>query len=531
MPKKSKSRTIDKEDVLLLLGKGKKGIWRIFFSRTTFIFLMFAIQAVIVFLALYKFSEYLLSFFVVSLLISSFMIVKIVNSPSNPAVKITWISIFALFPALAILFYVYIENDVGFRLVKSNLSDILMKTRKYMPNTHHLHEEVYFKSRHLYNLSSYMEKYGYAPIYENAGMEYFPSGEKFFERLIEELQKAEKFIFIETFIISEGYMWGRILKILKEKAEAGVEVSVLYDGTCAFTNLPYGYPHQLSRLKIKCKMFSPILPFVSSHYNNRDHRKIVIVDGHTAFTGGVNLADEYINMKTVHGHWKDAGLMFRGSAVKSFTLLFLQMWNIGEKNLDYDKFMNTILPPQKKERGYIIPYGDSPLDSELVGEAVYLDIINNAEDYVYIMTPYLILDHEIITALGLASKRGVDVRIIMPHKPDKKTIFMLSRSYYRELMNAGVKIYEYLPGFVHSKVFVSDDMRAVVGTINLDYRSFYHHFECGCYFYDSSVIQDIEADFQRTLEDCQEVTMEYYKKLPLYQKLIGTLFKLIAPLM
>ena len=181
---------------------------------------------------------------------------------------------------------------------KSNLSDILMKTRKYMPNTHHLHEEVYFKSRHLYNLSSYMEKYGYAPIYENAGMEYFPSGEKFFERLIEELQKAEKFIFIETFIISEGYMWGRILKILKEKAEAGVEVSVLYDGTCAFTNLPYGYPHQLSRLKIKCKMFSPILPFVSSHYNNRDHRKIVIVDGHTAFTGGVNLADEYINMKT-----------------------------------------------------------------------------------------------------------------------------------------------------------------------------------------------------------------------------------------
>ena len=354
--------------------------------------------------------------------------------------------------------------------------------------------------------------------------------------MLKQLEQAKKFIFLEYFIVDEGYMWGRILNILAQKVKEGVEVRMMYDGTCEFAKLPRSYSKKLRALGIKCKVFSPIMPMVSTHYNYRDHRKILVIDGKVAFNGGINLADEYINRIDLFGHWKDTGIMVKGPAVDSFTLMFLEMWNIDEKQEDdYSKWIgladSQISSEETNYSGYVIPYGDDPLDGEHVGKLVYMDILNHAEDYVHIMTPYLILDGEMETALIFAAKRGVDVRIILPHIPDKKYAFALAKTHYKALLKGGVKIYEYTPGFVHAKTFVSDDKKAVVGTINLDYRSLYHHFECATYLYDMPVVMDIKKDISETLKLCQEVHFEDLKKQKLSMLIMGKVLKVLGPLM
>lgn len=308
----------------------------------------------------------------------------------------------------------------------------------------------------------------------------------------------------------------------------------MYDGTCSFSLLPYHYPKKLEEMGIQCHMFAPVVPALSTYQNNRDHRKIVVIDGRVAFTGGINLADEYIGRKERFGVWKDTAIMVEGDAVRSFTLMFLEMWNV-EKHRKIEDF-NTYLDVEQVKLpaagdGFVMPYGDSPLDHEPVGENVYLDILYTAKDYVHIMTPYLILDHDMITALTYAAKRGVEVLIIMPHIPDKWYAFMLAKTYYEELMDAGVQIYEFTPGFVHAKVFTSDDRKAVVGTINLDYRSLYLHFECAVYLYRNEEIPSIEEDFQKTLEQCQKMRPEDVKEMPLRNRLAGKVLRLLAPLM
>ncbi|MBQ6554199.1 MAG: cardiolipin synthase, partial [Firmicutes bacterium] len=275
--------------------------------------------------------------------------------------------------------------------------------------------------------------------------------------------------------------------------------------------------------------FSPIKPFISTHYNYRDHRKICVIDNKVAFTGGVNLADEYINKKEVYGHWKDTAVMLKGEAVKSFTLMFLQMWQIFDKEHEWDSFFKESASVESS--GYVMPFCDSPMDAYKSGESVYMDILYRAADYVHIMTPYLILDNELETALKYAAERGVDVKLILPGIPDKKGAYALAKSHYKSLVSSGVKIYEYTPGFVHAKVFVSDDKKATVGTINLDYRSLYHHFECAAYMYKTDCIADIEKDFQYTLSKCREVTLESIKNETLYYKAMGSIMKIIAPLM
>jgi cardiolipin synthase len=266
-------------------------------------------------------------------------------------------------------------------------------------------------------------------------------------------------------------MWDSILELLAGKAAEGVEVRVMYDGTCAITSLPFSYPKKLEAMGIRCKMFSPVRPMLSTVQNNRDHRKILVIDGKVGFTGGINLADEYVNRRERFGHWKDTAVMLRGEAVQSLTLMFLEMWNLDEKTPEnWVKYCSFREAPAAAG-GYVIPYCDSPLDNEMVGEFVYLDILNTAKRYVHMMTPYLILDNETITALCYAAKRGVETIIIMPHIPDKWYAYLLARTYYEELIRAGVQIYEYTPGFIHAKQFTSDDEKAVVGTINLDYRS------------------------------------------------------------
>ena len=381
------------------------------------------------------------------------------------------------------------------------------------------------------NLAKYMINTGGYPIYKNTNIEYFSLGEEKFKEMKRQIKKAQKFIFMEYFIVEESYMWNSILELLEEKVKEGVEVRFMYDGMCSLSLLPYDYPKTLEKLGIKCKIFSPLRPVLSTAQNNRDHRKILVIDGTVAFNGGINLGDEYINSIEKYGHWKDTAIMLTGDAVKSFTLMFLQMWNINEKNHDdFEKYI-SIEKEEQNTIGYVMPYGDSPLDNENVGENVYLDILATAKKYVHIMTPYLIIDNEMMTALTYAAKRDVDVKLILPGIPDKKSAFMLARTYYPELIQAGVKLYEYTPGFVHAKVFSSDDEKAVVGTINLDFRSLYLHFECATFFYKSNTIKSVENDFQNTLLKCKLVTMEDYKKLNIFYKIGGGILKLIAPLM
>ena len=423
------------------------------------------------------------------------------------------------------------ELDIGHRVLNRRLGEEMEETATLLPEPVGLSAEEAGAAPELAGLSRYTWAHGRFPLYRNTAVRYLPSGETSLEAMLEDLRAAKDFIFLEFFIIEEGYMWGRVLKVLEDKIREGVEVRVMYDGTCALFRLPYRYPEMLKKLGIQCKMFSPIRPVISAHYNNRDHRKILVIDGRVAYTGGVNLADEYVNINSRFGHWKDVSLRLEGDAVRSFTLMFLQMWNVNEAGDRYAHYLDAPAAGPVEAPGWVLPYGDSPVDNERVGELVYTDILSCARRYVHIMTPYLILDTEMIASLTFAAKRGVEVCILLPHIPDKRYAFALAKTHYAELMQAGVRIFEYTPGFVHAKVFVSDDCKAVVGTINLDYRSFYLHFECAAYLRDVPAVADIEADFQATLAQSQEITEDDLKRIPITTRLAGWLLKVVAPVM
>ena len=519
------------EEHVLRLEKGKRGLLNILFGRTTIILAILAFQFILLFMAFRWLEHYTPFIWAASIALAVGVIIHIMNRPDDPTVKLTWTLLVAVLPFFGTLLYLWIRTDLGHRILHKRLDDLIRTTKSQVTNRPELLEKIEKEEKEFYDLAIYLDHFGSYPVFEEEQVKYYASGESHFEDLLAELEKARKFIFLEYFIIDEGYMWGRVLSILSQKVKEGVEVRVMYDGTCAIFKLPYSYPKKLEKLGIRCKMFAPLRPAVSTHYNNRDHRKILVIDGHTAFTGGVNLADEYINRKNLYGHWKDTAIMVKGDAVRSFTLMFLQMWNVNERSERYERYLEKCGSSLSSGKGYIIPYGDSPLDSERTGEMVYYDILNRAERYVHIMTPYLILDNEMITALTFAAKRGIEVQIIMPHTPDKEYAFALAKTYYRQLIEAGVEIYEYLPGFVHAKVFTSDDKKAVVGTVNLDYRSFYHHFECGLYLYKSAEVTAIEGDFSETLKKCKKITLEDMRKEKLSRKIIGPLLKLVAPLM
>lgn len=378
----------------------------------------------------------------------------------------------------------------------------------------------------------YLQNNAGFPIYADTETHYLTPGEKKLEVLLTELEKAEKYIFLEYFIVQEGVMWNNILEVLKRKAAQGVTVRLLYDDMGCFFTLPNNYPKQLKKHGIQCAVFNPFRPILTVKQNNRDHRKIAVIDGKVAFTGGINLADEYINAKEKHGHWKDASIMLEGKAAWSFTLIFLQMWELcTHTNEDYESYYpwNEQACPIVAE-GFVQPYADSPLDEENVGEHVYLQILNNAKEYVYINTPYLIVDDSVLSALCLSAKSGVDVRIVTPHRWDKWLVHMTTRSYYRELIKSGVKIYEYTNGFIHSKTFVSDDKTATVGTTNLDFRSLYLHFECGALLYESKAVMEVKEDFLQTLDICQQIT-ESDCRANIVVRLLQDILRLFAPLM
>ncbi len=520
------------ENGLSLLKKGQKGIIHAIFSRLGLIVLLLGIQVMYLFSMFQWFKDFLPHIWGGTALFTASMVLYLLNRRDlDPTSKITWLIVIMLLPVFGALLLWYTQSDIGHTTVKNRLSQLTEQTREYIPQSQETMEALCRENPGAASLARYIRRSGCYPVFDRTAVTFFPLGERKWEEMLRQLEQAEHFIFLEYFIIDEGLMWGKILEILARKAAAGVDVRVLYDGTCEFSTLPHDYPKRLGKLGIRCKMFAPATPFVSTHYNYRDHRKILVIDGHTAFNGGVNLADEYINHIDKFGHWKDTAVMLKGQAVKSFTLMFLEMWGLSEKVLEFDHFLSFPARPQEDARGFVLPYGDCPLDNDRVGERVYMDILNRAQRYVHIMSPYLILDDELETALKFAAERGVQVSLILPGIPDKAAPYSLAKTHYASLLESGVEIFEYTPGFVHAKVFVSDDREAVVGTINLDYRSLYHHFECATYLYGVECIPEIEADFQATLGQCRQMTKETVKQEKLGLKVMGFVLKAIAPLM
>ena len=525
---------MDKEKerkAIRLLKHGRIGFFRLIFSRVGLLTLMLLLQCLLVFYALYAFRAYVPHLLTVQTVFVVLMVLYLINTPLEPTAKITWLIFIMIAPPFGTLFLLYTRMDVGHRKLRDRLRGILRDTKGLLPQNARALDALERESPASAALLRFLDRTGPFPAYDNVEATYFPLGEEMFAELLRRLEEAERFIYLEYFIIEEGSMWGEILEVLARKAREGVDVRVLYDGSNEFFTLPRSYPKRLETLGIRCKVFAPLRPFLSTHYNYRDHRKIVVIDGRVAFTGGVNLSDRYVNRERIFGHWKDAAVMLRGEAARSFALMFLQMWNINEKEPDYAPALERGAPAETAAPGFVIPYADNPMDEYRVGELVYIDLLNRAQKSVRIMTPYLILDSELETALCFAAQRGVTVELILPGVPDKRAPYALAKTHYASLLAAGVRLYEYTPGFVHAKVFCADGSRAVVGTINLDYRSLYHHFECAAYLDSVPCLADIEADFAETLPLCRRVTEEDLRRIKPGERLLGLLSKAIASLL
>ena len=462
-------------------------------------------------------------------------VLSIVNKYMNPSYKLAWSITILAIPVFGLTLYLLLGKSRIQAKMEQRFEMLQKEGKEYLKESSEVREELKAADTSASHQSAYITSYAGYPVYRDTSAEYFQIGDDMFPMLVDELEKAQKYIFIEYFIINDGVMWRTILDILEKKAQEGVDVRLIYDGFGCLSTLPVGYYKKLESKGIKCGVFNPFRPILNVVFNNRDHRKICVIDGWTGFTGGINLSDEYINRKERFGRWKDTAVMLKGDAVRNMTVMFLRMWNVVMKEnrpIDYASFApvktgfgNT--PPS----GFVQPFSDSPLDHESVAENIYLNIINRAKKYVYICSPYLIIDNEMITALTLAAKSGVDVRIMTPGIPDKKLTFLLTQSYYEQLLQAGVKIYAYQPGFLHAKSFVCDDDIAVVGTINLDYRSLYLHFEDGVWMYKNTVIGEIKKDFTENLDVCNQISLEFCRKRKWPVRLMQSLLRLVAPIM
>ncbi len=453
------------------------------------------------------------------------LILALIKYSKNYSYTLPWIIILIMFPLVGTLLYIVIGSNKKRSKVLKSIIKSENESKKYFVQDEKIKEELKDNSK-----ARYLCDFCGFPATKNNDVVYYKIGEDGFEAMLEELKKAEKFIFLEYFIINHGTMWGSILEVLEEKAKSGVEVRVMYDDLGCMSTLKKSYPLELEKKGIKCIAFNRLNPVAGVIMNNRDHRKILVIDGKVAFSGGINISDEYINAMKLNGHWKDNAIKISGDAVWSYTVMFLTMWNAFKKeDGDYNKFKHEFLE-KDSDNGYVIPYSETPLDDEPVGENIYLNIINQANNYVYIFTPYLIIDTDMINSLTLAAKRGVDVRVVVPGVPDKKVVYTLTESYIEPLVRGGVKVYKYTPGFVHAKVFVSDDKIATVGTINLDYRSLYLHFECGVYLENVKVIDDIKNDLIDTIEKSHEVSNKEVS-FGLIKGIWQALLRLAAPLM
>lgn len=461
---------------------------------------------------------------------AAIMALYIIWRDDNPVYKMGWLILICLLPILGAMMYLFFGNKRPAKPLIKKLEPMEAEHRR------DLEQEISLdgiQCPRMRDTSNYINRFGPYPAWDKTKNRYYPLADYAYPELLEDLEKAEHFIFMEYFIISEGGMWRGIFDILKRKAAEGVDVRLIYDDFGSLLSMPKHFIKELRKAGIKVHAFNPLRPILSLVYNNRDHRKMTIIDGYICYTGGFNLADEYINAEERFGHWKDSGLRLEGDAVWNYTVMFLTMWNAFVPTEDsFDEFRPHVHHPEPftGDGGIVQPYSDTPLDEENVGENVYLEILNQAKDYVYIFTPYLVIDNEMQTALCMAAKRGVDVRLVTPGIPDKKMVFRLTRTYYRALIKAGVRIFEYTPGFIHAKSFLCDDQIGVVGTINMDYRSLYLHFECATLMIGCESLKGLKKDCLDTFGQSKEVKAEHLKR-NFFSILFEGLLRALSPML
>lgn len=482
------------------------------------------VQLIVVFVLAIR---YVLPLTILSMLLHIVVLLYLINKDDVPEGKVPWLILILAVPIVGAFVFLLLTSQVQDRKKVKRFSESNRKLQPYLKQ-----KQSKIQDLDAWLQANYICQAANMPCTKYSDVYYYTLGEQFHAALLDCLQIAERFIFMEYFIIQQGKMWNSIHEVLKIKAAQGVEIYLMYDDVGCMLTLPENYSQILGEEGIHCVVANRFTPVLSHIHNNRDHRKITVIDGKIGFTGGINLADEYINAYEKHGHWKDTAIQIEGEAVKNLMALFLSNWNMqSEKCLDIDVFMN-LASSDSRGKGIAVAYGDgpSPWYQESIGKNVYLNMIHSARKYVYITTPYLICDSELMNALGLAAKKGVDIRLITPHIPDKKSVYWMTRSSYRQLITKGVKIYEYTPGFIHAKNFICDDKFAVCGTINLDYRSLVHHFECGMWMYDVECMKDMKADFLQTQTQSQQISLEQ-ADLKGWRQLVAELMKVFAPLL
>lgn len=475
------------------------------------------------------FSDYGILFTLVCSILSAAAVMRIVLKDTCPEYKIAWIIPIMVFPIFGGALYLIFGHSILSKRERRRISSIserygqsLSAIRSSLPDLEKVSRTAAFQAR-------YLEQHSAAPLCDGTDVHYFPLGEDMYASLIDDLKSAKRFIFLEYFIISEGEMWNTVCDVLEQKAKEGVDVRLMYDDLGCLFHLPGDFYLKMQKKGIRCCPFNRFRHIFNSRFNNRDHRKICVIDGNIGYTGGINLSDEYINRIVKHGHWKDTAVRLQGRAVSSLTGMFLSVWDYFSGDVtDFSQFLSA---ESVNAKGFVQPFSCSPDSPEPVGENMYINFLNKAREYVYITTPYLIIDSNMVTALTVAAKSGIDVRIITPGIPDKKIVYFLTRSYYRVLVEAGVRIYEYTPGFIHAKSAVSDDSTAVVGTINLDYRSLYLHYECAVWMHGTDCVKEIRDDFLSTLEQCREVLPGSIKKMSAIQRMWLAFLRIFAPLM
>lgn len=514
--------------------RAAKRFWKVLTSRSLLFAVLAALQILAFFTLLWQFSRIGPYTYALMIIVSVLVLVFVFEKDDlNPSYKVMWVLLTVLLPITGAVMYLLWGNRHLSPRTAADFHKIEAQSARAMVPQPELFTVLEKADVTLSRQAEYLFRNAAAPLYHQTQCQYFSSGEAFFPVFLAEIEKAQRCIFMEYFIIEPGRMWDTTLEVLARKAAAGVDVRVIWDGVGSLFTLPQDYAATLRRLGIKAGVFNPprFTPRISQYIflNHRDHRKICVVDGEVGFTGGLNFADEYINARERFGYWKDTAFLLRGPGVYSLTVTFLKMWNFVSGQLpDYAAY----LPSRTYATdGFVQPYADTPLDNENVAQSAYLNIINRAQRYVYITSPYLVIDYEMQSALALAAKSGVDVRIAAPGIPDKPYVYLLTRSYYRQLLLAGVRIYEYSPGFLHAKMYVSDDAVAVVGSANMDFRSLYLSFENCCAFYGGEIVQEVREDIQNCFAAGREISLDDVNATPWWRRALQIVFRFFAPLM
>lgn len=505
--------------------------FNIVFGRILYTALFVALQAAAIIVMFIFFSEKFAYFYLFSILVSVVVLFHLMYKNGNPEYKLAWVIPILVFPIFGGFLYIMFSKNRSNERTKKKISELDKYYEKSLNADSIALEELEKKDKYAANQAKYIRNTAHSVPVQHTKTEYLPLGEDFFESIMSEMKKAKKFIFLEYFIIEEGYMWDNVLELLKQKVSEGVEVRIMYDDFGCMFKIPQNYYKKLQSYGFKVHVFHRFNNILTPSFNNRDHRKILVIDGIVGYTGGLNLADEYMNKTHPFGHWKDTAICLKGAAVWNLTVMFLSLWDsVNNITEDLSEYSASEAEIEKIENdGFVQPFCDIPLDDYEVSKSVYMNLINKAKDYIYITTPYLVIDNSMIEALCSAATSGVDVRIITPKIGDHKYIHFLTRSYYDILIKNGVKIYEYTPGFIHAKNFVCDDKYAVVGTVNLDFRSLYLHYECAVWMYGSSAVSDIKNDFNEIIKVSEQITKP--KRRLFVSRVMLSILKAFAPLL